>query len=313
MTPQFSVILSTTGAPEVVARALHIVAAQTGVSWELILVGPSDPQAALDRAGLTHLPLRSVRCDSPFPGRAWNAGIRLARGANIALLDAATEWPADFLQRAWQTLNEAPDDDVVYAPVRIIETPGGVLTPLQSCRLPYGWILDELFEEPWIAPTAAVFRRHVWERHGGFAENLTVTAAQNFFLRIARAHRFHPLTGTVVRIDRDQTDPGLREEARRMRETGEMLHRFFAEQGGDERLDRNRSRRTLAQVCTLAGQLSWQTGERAQAMRGFGAAFYYWPTWWTRIRFWWHFWRSGWTAPAETPAFQPSLDPAPAH
>ncbi len=306
MTPPFTVILSTDGPPEAIARALHIVASQMAVAWELILVGPDNPEAVLERAGLSHLPVRSVSCTTRFPGRQWNAGIRIARGDNIALLDSATEWPADFLQQAARTMNEAPDDDVFYAPVRILEASGGVLTPVESNRLPCGWVLDELFEEPWIVPTAAVFRRNVWERHGGFDETLTITTAQNFFLRIARAHRFHPISRTVVSIDREAPCSDLREQARCVRESGEMLHRFFAEQGGDERLDRNRSRRTLAEVCTLAGNLSWQSGNRAQALRGYGAAYYYYPTWRNRLRFWWHYWRSGWTEPATSPAFDPT-------
>ena len=153
--------------------------------------------------------------------------------------------------------------------------------------------MSEPLDWPWTAPTAAGFRRKVWERHGGFDETLTVTTAQNFFLRVARAHRFRPISGTVVNIDREAPSSDPREQARRVREAGEMLHRFFAEQGGDERLDRNRSRRTLAGVCTLAGNLSWQLDDRAQALRGYIAAYYYFPTWRNRLRFWWHYWRSG--------------------
>lgn len=291
-----SVIVTTADATGDLRRALQSVLAQTKRPAEILVashVTDTDtdtvPKSLVEDFGdavrWIGVPERRVAIQR-------NAAIRHCRGELIALLESQATWHPDKLARCVATLTHAPQDDLVYTPAIFVDPDGTCHAPPSPELLPCGWILDELFEEPWIVDSTMVFRRSVWERHGGFDESLTVTSGQNFYLRAARAHRFAVVPEPLTEVIRPTSAPSSTAHASHIRETAEMLHRFYAEQGGDERLDSRRARRTLGLLCEEAARLSWAEHNIPLTLRATMGAMHYRPTWWTRFFLYWVLWRT---------------------
>ncbi|MDP1796653.1 MAG: glycosyltransferase family A protein [Planctomycetaceae bacterium] len=285
-----SVIVTTAPAGGDLRQTLQSVLAQTHCAAEITVVG-NDPhhKAVVHEFGGD---VRWLEVATNNVAAQRNAAIRRCHGELIALLDTHALWDPSKLARSIANLTHAPQDDIVYTPAIFIDPDGIRHAPPSPELLPCGWILDELFEEPWIADATAVFRKTVWERQGGFDEALTVISGQNFFLRAARAHRFAVIPEPLTEVFRPHATPTPAEHAVLIRETAEMLHRFYAEQGGDERLDSGRARRTLGLLCEEAARISWAEHNIPLTLRATIGALHYRPTWWSRFFLYWVLWRT---------------------
>jgi glycosyltransferase involved in cell wall biosynthesis len=284
--PTLSVIITTADEQGDLRRALDSVFAQTTVPMEILVAGPARALAHQfdDR-------VRKIDVDTQNISAQRNAAMRCSRGELIALLEASAVWSPTKLARSVAALTRSPEDDLVYTPAVFINPDGTRQNPPAAEFLPQGWILDEIFEEPWIVDSTVVFRRAVWERQGGFDERLNVSCGQNFYLRAGRAHRFGVVPDPLADVYRAATVPAA-EHAQNVRETAEMLHRFYAEQGGDERLDSRRARRALGELCEAAARLSWDERNIPMTLRASLGAMHYRPSWRSRLFFYWVLWRT---------------------
>lgn len=290
--PRVSVIVTTASVAGDLRRALQSALFQTEPPFEILVAGHPDDIAA--RARMEDLGPAVCWIDvteRTVPAQR-NAAIRRSRGELIALLDGQAAWKPTKLARSVAALVNGPQDDLVYTAAAFVDADGTRHAPPSPELLPCGWILDELFEEPWIADATVVFRKTVWERQGGFDESLTVAAGQNFYLRAARAHRFAVIPEPLTEIDRLVITPTAPQHAAHIRETAEMLHRFYDEQGGDERLDSRRARRTLGLLCEEAARLSWGEHNIPQTLRATIGAMHYRPTWRSRFFLYWVLWQT---------------------
>lgn len=287
-----SVIVTTADERGDIVRTVRSALAQTESAAEILVADSGavcDTKSRLAEFGEA---VRWIDVESCTPGAQRNAAIRRCRGDLIALLDPQAVWQPTKLARSVAALQHAPQDDLLYTPATFLDPDGTRHGPPPPELLPTGWILDELFEEPWIVDSTAVFRKTVWERHGGFEETLTGTTGQNFFLRAARAHRFAVLPEALTEIVRPPQNPSAEEHTQNVRETAEMLHRFYTEQGGDERLDSRRAGRTLGTLCETAARLSWAEHNIPMTLRATMGAMYYHPTWRSRFFLYWVLWRT---------------------
>lgn len=100
--PLVSVVIPTCDRPDELARAVRSVSAQSITDLEIIVVVTGrDPDAtAAALAGIAEPRLRQLYLTPPVgPARARNAGVRIALGRYIALLDDDDEWTPDKLDR----------------------------------------------------------------------------------------------------------------------------------------------------------------------------------------------------------------------
>ncbi len=290
--PRVSVIVTTAIAGGDLRRAVHSAVFQTAAPAEILVAGHPDDFSAKARIEDLGQAVRWIDVSQRTVAAQRNAAIRRCRGELIALMDAHAVWNSVKLARSVAALTHAPQDDLVYTPAVFVD-PGGIRnTPPSPELLPCGWILGELFEEPWIADATVVFRKMVWERQGGFDEALMVSAGQNFYLRAARAHRFAVIPEALTEVHRPARTSLATEHAAEVRETAEMLHRFFDEQGGDERLDSHRAGRALGLLCEEAARLAWAEGNIPQTIRAIIGALHYRPTWSSRFFLYWVLWRT---------------------
>lgn len=291
--PRVSVIVTTASASRGdLRRAVHSALFQTEPPIEILVAGHADDVASQARIEDIGPNVRWIDVAPPTVAAQGNAAIRRCRGELVALLDAHAVWHPTKLARCVAALTNAPQDDLVYTPAVFIDADGNRHAPPAPELLPYGWILDEIFEEPWIVDATIVFRKAVWERQGGFDETLTVATGQNFYLRAARAHRFAVIPEPLTEVHRPAVTLSAQDHAAQVRETAEMLHRFFDEQGGDERLDSRRARRVLGLLCEEAARLSWAERNILQTLRATVGALHYRPTWSSRLFLYWVLWRT---------------------
>ena len=156
--PLVSVVMPLYNAAAYVAEALDSIFAQQACPIEVIVIddGSTDGGAAI--AG--RYPLRLERQSNQGPALARNRAIALARGEIIAFLDADDRWPAGTLAAHLQHFRLEPRLDAVVGRYQLwlLDT---TVTPERFVR--HG--------EPKRAfgLGAGVFRRSLFDRHGGFA------------------------------------------------------------------------------------------------------------------------------------------------
>jgi glycosyltransferase involved in cell wall biosynthesis len=121
MTPRVSVVTPFLNAERFLPEAVDSVFAQAYPDWELLLVddGSSDRSTELARHYATCAPARVRYLEHPGHqnrgiSASRNLGIRHARGAYIAFLDADDVWPPTKLEQQVPILDAHPEVDLVY-------------------------------------------------------------------------------------------------------------------------------------------------------------------------------------------------------
>lgn len=279
-----SVILATDEPTDRVVRAVQSVLDQTVPAHEFLVWdrrGDHDTHAALQSLGGA---IQYRSCPGLSLGAARNAAIRHSRGEWIALLDGDYVWTTDKLSRCTEFLSQHPECDIVYSPAAQLDASGRVLPPT-SGPCPSGWMQAELFDHPVFADSAAVFRRLVWERFGGFDERLRSSVGHQFWIRVSAAHRVGVVDVPLAIQLPSPTVPDLATRADIWQTHAEMLHRYYSDQGGQQRLDRPPAFRTMGRVCLEAGRLAQQMGDWSVATRMYFGALHYGGTLRARLLF----------------------------
>lgn len=111
-----SVVIPAYNCAEYIGETLESVFAQTFTDYEVIVINDGSPDTeALERAlGAYRDRIVYIKQENLGPGGARNAGIRAARAALIALLDADDVWEPDYLAVQVAALQRDPTIDVIY-------------------------------------------------------------------------------------------------------------------------------------------------------------------------------------------------------
>jgi glycosyltransferase involved in cell wall biosynthesis len=283
--PLVSVIIPTFNRRGLVLRAIESALVQTYRNYEIVVQDDGSTDGTGKAVAGLSGPISYSWQSNQGLAAARNAAIRRSRGGLIALLDSDDVWTTDKLEKCVRYLQQRPDIDVVYTPMATVDAEGRVMTGHDKPCLA-GWILDDLFENICVHDPAAVFHRRVWERVGGFDESLPVCVGHNFWLRVAVAHQFGVIDEPLAVRTWLKDSLTRAKKARVFRIKAEMLHRFFEEQGGRERLDWTRAKRAIAKACLTAGRLTAREGDWAYATRLFFGAVHYRPTLRARVMYW---------------------------
>ena len=182
-----SVIIPVYNGAEFVAAALDSALAQTYTDAEIVVIddgSTDDTPAVLDRYGSR---IRVVRQPNRGLAAARNAGISVAAGAYVALLDADDTWEPTFLELTVARL-EAEDESVVGAFTGWVLTDrtGHILSQTQTIRHGLFRVRDFLFRAPF--PTSSVvLRRATTLAADGFDEALRAVEDWDLCLRLTAA------------------------------------------------------------------------------------------------------------------------------
>lgn len=174
-----SVVMALRNGARFVAEALDSVLAQRPAVLEVVVVdGGSDdgsPAIAASYPGVRVIGQRG----SGFQG-AWNEGIEAAHGDLIAIIDSDDLWLEGKLAAQLAALDGPPRRDWCFTHGSFFLEPGH--------EVPAGFrpeLIDS--ERPLQVPSAMLVRRSVFERLGGYRDDLEMTADVEWHARVQRA------------------------------------------------------------------------------------------------------------------------------
>jgi hypothetical protein len=129
-----------------------------------------------------------VRQENQGPGGARNTGIRMARGAYVALLDSDDVWDPEHLAAQVAVLEADPSIDMVYADARIIgDVPEAGRTVMEFCPSVGEVTFKRLVtRECTVHICVSVCRREILLRAGLFDPAFRGTEDIDMWMRIAR-------------------------------------------------------------------------------------------------------------------------------
>jgi len=110
----FSIILPTYNRCYILWRAIQSVLLQTYPYFELIIVddASTDQTSELIKV-FTDPRIKYIKLTKNFgPSHARNAGLKKAKGENIAYIDSDNEWHKDYLQVYFDAFKKYPDKKI---------------------------------------------------------------------------------------------------------------------------------------------------------------------------------------------------------
>lgn len=191
MSPLVSVITPVFGGERFVARAVESALAQSYRPVEMVIVNDGSPDRSKEVLA-PFLSLPSVRyVEKPNGGvaSARNAGLRIATGAYVALLDQDDAWYPHKLERQVAVLKSRTELALVHADVDYVDANGALLPhdPYFPARVEGNCFREFFLANPVMACTA-VARRSAIDEAGGFDEAIPFSDDYDLWLRIARRH-----------------------------------------------------------------------------------------------------------------------------
>jgi glycosyltransferase involved in cell wall biosynthesis len=188
--PLVSVIVPAYQAEAYIGEALASALAQEHRELEVIVVddGSTDRTAEIAAAH----GVKVIRQGNGGPAAARNAGLALARGELLAILDADDIWPPDRITRQVAHLREHPGDGMVMGLTEPFVTPGE----------PRPAHFPQLIDRSAYAghPSTLLVRREVFELVGRFDESLRLSEDLDWLARATDAGvRIGRLQHTLLR------------------------------------------------------------------------------------------------------------------
>ncbi len=195
----FSVIIPSYNSAAFIAEGVESVLAQTCTDFELIVVDDGSSDNIAEVLAPYSDQLTFVQQSNAGSAAARNHGIRLAKGACIAFLDADDLWMPDKLERQLVCFANHPEAGMVYGPHLRVEK-DGIERPSRREALPSGQIFAELFFKNWVATSSVVLTRETVETVGVFDESLRRAQDHDLWLRVAHAYPCYALDWPVVKF-----------------------------------------------------------------------------------------------------------------
>ena len=207
MSPRVSVIVPVYERTTFLRAAVESVCAQTEASWELLLVDDGSSAATLDYLDSIASPPRIRvlrRPHSGNPAAVRNAGIRVATGTFVALLDSDDEWAAGKLAAQLAGL-EKSGCRWGYTAFAHMDAAGQPLT--RSCYQPwraarFAGVEGVARLDSMIALPSVIVERALLAEVGAFDESLRYYEDYDLWFRLALAAPPHELAEQLTRVRR---------------------------------------------------------------------------------------------------------------
>jgi glycosyltransferase involved in cell wall biosynthesis len=208
-----------------VIESLESVSHQTYDNLDIIVVddGSIDETGTLVRGYQAHdARIRLIHKPNGGVASARNAGIAAALGEFVAFIDADDLWhPTKIAKQMAALLASGPETALVYAPFRVIDVDGHVLSSPRRFNAS-GWVLYRHFHANLVGNGSSILvRKKHLDELGGFDTGLRASGAEGcedllLQLRIAARHRFVEIPEYLV---------GYRRHPSRMSNNAEQMIR----------------------------------------------------------------------------------------
>jgi glycosyltransferase involved in cell wall biosynthesis len=267
--PRISIITRTMDRPQLLARTLDSLLAQTFQDWELVIVNGGTEQGLEVSLGPRRTALaerlKILPFQNPRPGMRGvplNHGATNSAGEFITVLDDDDTWSPDFLETMLRTLDKAPaGEDVggIVCQTRIIEESSVEegLTPLRDYTLNadlFNVTLAKLAVVNAFCIHAFIYRRRAFESVGGYSERLPVVEDWDFNLRFLCQYEVVVLPRVLTHY---HLRPSVVSGADANSQHAEFdQHKFYEARVINEAI-RNRDNPTLGMVMASAAHARW--------------------------------------------------------
>jgi glycosyltransferase involved in cell wall biosynthesis len=188
--PDVSVIVPAYNTSPYIAAAIRSVLAQTYTSFELVVVNDGSPDTPAIERALAPFRDRIVYLAQENRGvsAARNAGLAVARGRYVALLDSDDTWEPDYLAVQVAALEADPTLAVVYPNALITgDHPHAGRTYRDVCPSSGPVTFDAVLTQRCQVFISALIRRTAIERVGGFDPELRSVEDFDLWLRLLAA------------------------------------------------------------------------------------------------------------------------------
>jgi len=266
--PSITVVMATYNGGEFIAPSLESVLGQTSPADEVIVVddGSTDNTAEVvagysDSVTMIHQQNRGAPA-------AFNRAIASAHGEYVALAADDDIWEPQKLEWQRQALADDPEVDILVGHMVVFGAVSGEFRRPPGCgRLDTDALRRAQFGGSYLAAPTAVIRRSLFERIGGFRDDLPAEDYE-FWLRALRhraAFRYDPRP--VVRYRQHPGNQSKKEWL--MHETHYDVLRDYARDLDDREL----VRRVLARNRLVVARHRLAAGQREGARAAFSASF----------------------------------------
>jgi glycosyltransferase involved in cell wall biosynthesis len=228
--PRVSIITPSYNCAKYLPQAIESVLNQTYTDYELIVIndGSTDNTQAIVEPYLEKI--RYLYQENQGVSTARNRGLSLARGELIALLDADDFFLPDKLKEQVAVFDNQPAIGIVLSGFRVVNQDSEAIKDVE-------WWQDapDLDLKTWllykpVLPSAMMFRRHWFDRVGGFNPRFFAGEDVDVSLRmVSRGCQaaWLPKVATCYRLHDYSTTK--RNTVKQMKNTIEMLDNFFSQ------------------------------------------------------------------------------------
>jgi len=201
--PRVSVIIPTHNRARFLAESIQSVLAQTFDNLETIVVDDGSTDNTREVVGNFLGPrVKYVYQENQGASAARNAGILIATGDFIALLDSDDVWLGDKLALQVDLLDSHPKAGLVYSDAYLFDDQSGAILGrfLEGKGVFSGKVLRQLLSTQFIKTSTVVIRRNVFDVTGYFDESMMRVHDRDMWLRIAYHFDIQGISIPLARI-----------------------------------------------------------------------------------------------------------------
>lgn len=164
-------------------RALDSVLAQSKAAHEIIVIDDGSTDDTAQQLARQFPSIKVLQQNNAGVSAARNAGINIASGDWIALLDSDDVWHSNKLEQQLTALQQNVEMRLCHCDELWIRN-GVRVNPKNKHRKSGGWIFEQCLPLCAISPSAAIIRRDVFDDIGLFDEDLPACEDYDFWLRL---------------------------------------------------------------------------------------------------------------------------------
>ncbi|MBS0581182.1 MAG: glycosyltransferase [Proteobacteria bacterium] len=277
-----SAVIASYNMAQYLPQAVNSVLAQTYANVEVQIVddGSTDATAAVVRQWDSDPRVRVHFQKNAGAANAKNQGMKLSRGAYVALLDADDVWLPDKLALQMPLFTASPDIGLVYSDYARMDGEGRPL-PQAVTAMHRGRVAGPLLIENFVPYSAVVMRRACLERTGCFDESLSMGFDYDLWLRLSAHYQFDFVPRATFRY-RVWSGQLSRNYRKRWQVAIQTTQRFL--DNHPDAVEAAVVREAWAHTYVGRGDSTlWQEQDRTAAFRDYLRALqyvpWYWPAW----------------------------------
>src|SRR3989344_2882818 len=200
MKPWVSVVIPTFNDKHYICQAIDSVLAQTYKNIEILVIDDGSSDGTEDMLKKYKNKIKYIYQENKGLSGARNAGLKMAQGKYISLLDADDIYHKERIKNQIKFLENDHDYALSYSDVRHFRDGENKLMRLKY-QYYSGNIFEKLLKKNFIAPSSVLFKKEMINKIGYFDEDLKKSADWDHWLRMANAgYKFKYLSEALTYI-----------------------------------------------------------------------------------------------------------------